>query len=178
MRKILILTTLGFASAACVNSTRAEKIAGLELIVEMHAIDASGIGASIGQIEIGEDENGIVLRPALTDLTPGAHGIHVHQNGNCAPADKDGIATAGQAAGEHYDPAATGKHAGPMGRGHAGDLPRLMVNSDGNARTGLTAPRLRLADLMGRSIIVHVADDNYADQPGGARIACGVIASK
>ncbi len=175
MHKILILSALGLATAACVNSTREKSIDEPMLKVEIHSIDASGIGASIGEIEITEDASGLVLRPALTGLTPGAHGIHIHQNGNCGPAEKGGVMTAGEAAGEHFDPDATGKHAGPMGQGHAGDLPRLMVNSDGSARAGLTAPRLKLADLAGRSIIVHGGDDNYADQPGGARVACGVF---
>jgi len=42
------------------------------------------------------------------------------------------------------------------------------------------APRLKLADLPGRSLMVHAGGDNHADHPaplggGGARVACGVI---
>ena len=41
-------------------------------------------------------------------------------------------------------------------------------------------PTFILADVKGRSIMIHVGGDNYSDQPaplggGGARIACGVV---
>jgi hypothetical protein len=44
----------------------------------------------------------------------------------------------------------------------------------------VTVPHLTLADVKGRSIMIHVGGDNYSDQPaplggGGARIACGVV---
>jgi Cu-Zn family superoxide dismutase len=42
------------------------------------------------------------------------------------------------------------------------------------------APRLKLADLKGRSLMIHSGADNYFDAPeknggGGERIACGVM---
>jgi hypothetical protein len=45
--------------------------------------------------------------------------------------------------------------------------------------TNFTCFDLTLADVKGRSIVIHAGDDNYFDQPaplggGGARIACGV----
>jgi Cu-Zn family superoxide dismutase len=41
-------------------------------------------------------------------------------------------------------------------------------------------PHLTVADVKGRSIMIHGGGDNYSDQPaplggGGARIACGVV---
>jgi len=43
----------------------------------------------------------------------------------------------------------------------------------------LVVPHLTVADVKGRSIMIHAGGDNYSDQPaplggGGARIACGV----
>ena len=74
----------------------------------------------------------------------------------------------------------TGRHAGPEGNGHKGDLPVLEVAADGSARVTLTAPRLTVADAQGRALMVHAGGDNYSDEPkplggGGARIACGVV---
>jgi len=88
--------------------------------------------------------------------------------------------TAGMAAGGHLDPAKTGKHLGPYGDGHLGDLPPLVVDADGTAMLPVLAPRLKVKDLKGRSIMIHAGGDNYSDQPkplggGGARVACGVI---
>ena len=41
------------------------------------------------------------------------------------------------------------------------------------------APRLNMADLKGRSLMIHAGGDNHADHPaplggGGARVVCGV----
>ena len=78
------------------------------------------------------------------------------------------------------DPANTGKHLGPRGQGHRGDLPVLRVDVSGNATNAVIAPHLKVADVKGRSIMIHAGGDNYSDQPdplggGGARIACGVV---
>ena len=97
------------------------------------------------------------------------------------PAEQNGAPVAALAAGGHYDPANTKKHGEPWGDGHLGDLPALYVAADGSANNPVLAPRMKqLADVNGRSIMVHAGGDNHADHPaplggGGARVACGVI---
>jgi Cu-Zn family superoxide dismutase len=113
-------------------------------------------------------------------LPPGTHGFHVHEKADCGPGVKDGKQQAGIAAGGHFDPAGTGKHEGPAGKGHIGDLPALTVDKDGKASNPVIAPRLKLADVKGRSLMIHAGGDNYSDKPaplggGGGRVACGVI---
>lgn len=152
-----------------------------KLTVTMNAIDANGIGPSIGTIEARDTRQGLALTPKLSGLPAGPHGIHVHQNGDCGAKEQDGKPVAGLAAGGHFDPHASGKHMGPWQQGgHRGDLPALAVNGDGTASETLVAPHLKLADLKGRAIIIHAGADNYADEPkplggGGPRIACGVV---
>ena len=58
---------------------------------------------------------------------------------------------AGIAAGEHYDPEGHKSHKGPKGKGHKGDLPLLKGNASGIEQT-VAAPRLKLADIKGRSL--------------------------
>ena len=87
---------------------------------------------------------------------------------------------AGQNAGGHYDPANTGRHEGPDGNDHLGDLPRLAVDGRGAATIPVVARRVRVSDVVGRSLMVHAGGDNYSDMParlggGGARVACGII---
>jgi Cu-Zn family superoxide dismutase len=94
--------------------------------------------------------------------------------------EKDGKMVAALAAGGHFDPAGTKKHAAPWGDGHLGDLPPLFVDASGVATQPVLAPRLKAADIVGRSIMVHAGGDNHADHPaplggGGARVACGVV---
>jgi Cu-Zn family superoxide dismutase len=148
--------------------------------VTMNLVNDQGIGKSIGTITISEGPKGLVFTPKLTSLTPGLHGFHVHQNPDCAAGMKDGKQVPGLAAGGHYDPAATGKHEGPEGKGHLGDLPALTVGTDGTASTAVIAPRLKMSDVKGHSLMIHAGGDNYSDTPaplggGGARVACGVV---
>ncbi len=151
-----------------------------EVVIPVNAVDASGIGAQIGTLKAKDTKAGLLVTPKLAGLTPGPHGFHVHENPSCAAKEQDGKAMPGLAAGGHFDPDKTGKHEGPWGHGHEGDMPALAVNGDGTAIDAVTVPRLKVADLKGRSIVIHAGADNYADQPkplggGGPRIACGVV---
>lgn len=148
--------------------------------VVMYAITTDGIGKVIGTIKLKDSEDALEITPDITGLKPGAHGFHVHINPSCDAADKNGKRVAGLAAGGHYDPANTGVHGGPYAAGHDGDLSILMVDQAGKAEQPVNAPRLRLADVIGHSFIIHAESDNYSDAPtplggAGARVACGVI---
>ena len=159
---------------ACAGAARADT-------VTVNAISGSGVGKVLGTIGLSDASEGLVIMPDLAELPPGDHGFHVHVNPDCGPgAGPDGQPAARLAAGGHYDPVSTGKHLGPHGQGHKGDLPALRVDSGGNAMISVIAPQLKLADVKGRAIMIHAGGDNYSDQPsplggGGARIACGVI---
>lgn len=148
--------------------------------VQLSVVDAKGVGSSIGQVTITESKYGMVFTPSLKGLPPGMHGFHLHQSPSCDAKEKDGKMVAALAAGGHYDPLDTKRHDTPWGDGHMGDLPALFVDTEGNASQPVLAPRLKTADLAGRSLMVHVGGDNHADHPaqlggGGARMACGVI---
>jgi len=177
---VLALPAAAAAQGTLQPATPANASGGPRVTTTMYKVDAKGVGTAIGTITAEETAGGLVLMPDLKDLPPGARGFHLHQNPSCEPAEKDGKATAALAAGGHYDPASTGKHMGPKGGGHKGDLPALTVTEDGKATTAVTAPQLKLADVQGRALMIHAGGDNYSDQPeplggGGTRIACGVV---
>lgn len=158
----------------------ANAMAGDSVTVPMNAADSNGTGASAGQVVVTESQFGLIFTPELAGLTPGLHGFHVHENPSCAPKEKDGKQVAALAAGGHYDPMKTGHHGTPWGDGHLGDLPPLYVDAEGKATQPVLAPRLKLADLAGRSLMIHAGGDNHSDHPavlggGGARVVCGVI---
>lgn len=153
-----------------------------ELRVEMRQATATGAGDAVGSLNIADSPAGAVVKTALKGLPPGPHGLHVHENGSCAPTTPGGGAPVpAGAAGGHFDPRKTGKHEGPQGSGHLGDLPLLTVAADGTANTSLTAPNIKdVAVLRGKAVVIHAGGDNYGDQPaplggGGARLACGVL---
>lgn len=150
-----------------------------DVTVTMTATAETGTGSEIGTIAAQDTPGGLRLTPNLKGLPPGQHGIHVHESASCTAREQEGKMVPGLAAGGHYDPARTGKHLGPQGEGHLGDLPALEVGADGSASAPMTAKRLKLADLKGRAIVIHGGGDNYADTPkplggGGPRISCGV----
>jgi len=149
------------------------------ITVTMNMVDTTGVGASAGQIVVTESRYGLVFTPSLTGLPPGLHGFHVHENHSCAPQEKEGKMVAALAAGGHDDPMKMGHHGSPWGDGHLGDLPALFVDADGKASQPVLAPRLKLSDLTGKSLMIHSGGDTHSDQPaplggGGARIVCGV----
>jgi len=148
--------------------------------VPMSMVDDKGIGKQVGTVTISETPYGLVFTPAVKGLPPGLHGFHVHENPSCATNEKDGKPVAAGAAGGHYDPAKTGRHAEPWGAGHLGDLPGLYVDANGNASNPVLAPRLKLADIGKRALMIHAGGDTHADHPaalggGGARMACGLL---
>jgi Cu-Zn family superoxide dismutase len=133
----------------------------------------NGQSENIGTITAQDSSCGVLLTPNLHGLPQGTHGFHVHVNPSC---DENGMA-----AGGHLDPANTTQHHGPYSdNGHLGDLPVLIVGADGKANLPTLAPRFKLSQIMGHSIMIHAGSDNYSDTPeklggGGVRIACGII---
>lgn len=151
-----------------------------EIVIQMQLINEQGVGKNIGVVTATDSEHGLILVPQLNDLPPGMHGFHIHQKPDCGNVVQGSIPGAGFAAGGHFDPLKTDKHEGPYGKGHLGDLPALYVGTDSRASLPLLAPRLKVADVKGRSLMIHAGGDNYSDIPvklggGGARIACGVV---
>lgn len=180
MRRKLGMLMLSFCYAS-IFSAAAEAVDADKVTVTVNAVSAQGVGKSIGTITFEDSKDGLKIIPQLSELSPGHHGFHIHENPSCEPKEKDGVMAAAQAAGPHYDPTHAGKHSGPHGGGHAGDLPVLVVGDDGKTKGDLAPIKgLTVAAIKNRSVMVHAGGDNYSDTPaplggGGARVACGVI---
>lgn len=146
-------------------------MANASLKIQMKLVDGSG--KDIGMIKADDTIYGLILTPKLHDLPPGIHGFHIHEFPFCANHAK--------AAGGHLDLSDIEQHQGPYeGNSHTGDLPVLIVNARGKATLPVLAPRLKLEQIKGRALMIHVGADNYSDKPeknggGGARLACGEI---
>jgi superoxide dismutase, Cu-Zn family len=151
-----------------------------QLTVKILSVSEHGVGTQLGTVSAEDTQFGLLLTPALSGLTPGLHGFHVHQNPSCEAHEKDGKPVAAHAAGGHLDPDNTKTHQGPYSsKGHLGDLPALYVDAQGKASLPVLAPKLHAKDLRGRALMIHQGGDTYSDTPelggGGPRIACGVI---
>ena len=115
----------------------------------------------------------VEVRGTVSGLTPGAHGFHIHEVGDCG--GKGALA-----AGGHYNPTDQ-LHGKPGMHSHMGDLGNIEANDKGVAVIQKSFTILAQGDMMvlkGRSVIVHAAADDFFSQPtgnSGARVACGVI---
>ena len=95
----------------------------------------------------------------------GFYGFHLHERGNCTLPDFT------EAKG-HYNPENL-PH--PL---HAGDFPMLIVNFRMEAELSFITSRFIVRDIIGRTVIIHEATDDYSSQPSGdsgKRIGCGII---
>lgn len=127
-----------------------------------------------GQATFTKAEHGVAVSVHLAGLTPGPHGFHIHEFGDCSAAD-------GTSAGGHFNP--TGEpHAGPMdAKRHTGDLGNIEAGQDGVAKLEYVDPRASFEgenSVLGRGVIVHAKADDLKTQPtgdAGGRVACGVI---
>lgn len=150
------------------------------LTVSIARATDTGPGEALGVINIADSPAGAVFTLDLHGLPPGEHGFHIHQNGDCSAAMDHGAMAPAHGAGGHWDPQNTGRHAGPEGDGHLGDLPRIEADADGAVSASVTAPRITdVTQLSGHALMIHAGGDTYGEPPtlggGGARIACGVI---
>jgi Cu-Zn family superoxide dismutase len=131
-----------------------------------------------GRVWFSQSGDKVRVVAEVHGLTPGGHGFHVHEKGDCSAPD-------GSSAGGHFNPGGM-RHGSPdLGEHHAGDMPQLIANADGTARLTAYLEGVsvggEVGDLVGRSVVVHAAADDFASQPAGnsgGRLACGLIVRK
>lgn len=127
-----------------------------------------------GIVTFTKQAGGMKIVADLEGLTPGDHGFHVHEFGDCSAPD-------GTSAGGHFNPEKKA-HGGPMDtERHVGDLGKVTAAADGKAHFELLDPLVAFSgprSILGRGLILHAQTDDFKTQPtgnAGARIACGVV---
>ncbi len=121
-------------------------------------------------------------------LAAGNHAVHIHEKAAC---DCEGF----KCAGGHFDPGPNGNTDPDANHGyHAGDLPTITVDENGNGTLEAITTRVTLSDgpvsLLGKesapegtSLMIHGNHDPYtpgetgSGHSGGPRLACGTIQS-
>ena len=127
-----------------------------------------------GVIAFTKVDDGVKVVADLEGLTPGKHGIHIHECGDCSAVD-------GTSAGGHFNPMSK-DHGSPMGSmRHEGDMGNITADVNGKAHLEYVDKEISfegMTSIIGRSVIVHKNEDDMQTQPtgnAGARVACGVI---
>lgn len=152
-----------------------------EVAIVLYEATTWGEDKAVGEVQLTDSPFGLLITPDLQGLTPGPYAMHIHENPSCSSSAANGDVILAGAAGGHFDPQETGRHEGPYGHGHLGDLPVLVAEKDGRAVIPVLAPRVRIADVRGRALMIHAGADRYAVHAahphgkGGARLYCGIF---
>lgn len=176
--RIAALAATALAASACA-SRQADPAAGPPPAdVSAYADIRDGSGRSVARGAATQIGDGIRVRIEAAGLPAGIYGAHVHAVGRCTPPAFD-------SAGPHWNP--TQRRHGrdnPQGQ-HLGDLPNLMVGTNGQGMFEFTIPNASLTggsrgilDADGAAIVVHARADDYRTDPSGnsgGRIGCGEL---
>jgi Cu-Zn family superoxide dismutase len=140
-------------------------------------ITGTAQGSAIsGTLKLTEDAKGLNVAGDITGLTPGLHGFHIHEYGDCSDN--------GMAAGGHYNPKGNA-HGDVLKDGqahaHAGDMGNIQADAQGTAHINVTIPGLSLSggklNAAGRALVIHEKADDFTQPAGnaGGRAGCGTI---
>lgn len=144
------------------------EVAAVAQLYPTEGYDASGIVLFI------QEGDAVRIVADIENLSPGEHGFHIHQFGDCTAADAT-------SAGGHYAPYGNPHGAPWSAERHVGDLGNIVADEDGAVSMERVDEVLRLSgphSIIGRAVVVHAQADDYVTQPSGAagaRVACGVI---
>ena len=128
----------------------------------------------MGTVTFTKANDAVQVVADVTGLTPGKHGFHIHEFGDCS-------ATDATSAGGHFNPTHKPHGAPDAAERHAGDLGNIEADASGKAHLEWKDKVMKLTgedSIVGHAVIVHEKADDLKTQPtgnAGGRVACGVI---
>jgi superoxide dismutase, Cu-Zn family len=169
--------TLALSAAACLVlaglAPEAKKGAEATAKATIEAKSGSNVKGTATFTELST--GGVRAHVQIENATPGTHGLHIHEKGDCSDPEAKN-------AGGHFNPANM-SHAGPMdSQRHAGDLGNIEIKADGKGDLDITSDMLTVKpgpnSVVGRAVVFHEKADDMKTQPtgnAGGRLGCGVI---
>jgi Cu-Zn family superoxide dismutase len=139
------------------------------------ALKPTSGNTAAGTVTFTQKGDKVAVTAEVTGLSPGPHGFHVHEKGDCSAPD-------GMSAGGHFNPGSKAHGDPATPDHHAGDMPQLVADASGKAKLNAELSPMTIGganDIVGKAVIVHKDADDFKTQPtgnSGARVACGVIA--
>lgn len=167
MKKLVLLSiSLLVLTAACATMGRPTATATLS------PTSGSTAQGTVRFVQLADGNTQVTVN--LTGVPPGVHGFHVHEKGDCGDN--------GNAAGGHFNPAATAHGAPQADPHHAGDFGNVTSDDAGRVQIEFLSPSITVEaganSVVGRAVILHANPDDLTSQPtgnAGGRIACGVV---
>lgn len=178
--QIAVTASLGlFMLTGCqaVRSTSVSEAASPPTTINVVLIGSNN--QSVGSAQLTAVKDGVQLDVQVSGLPPGVHGLHFHEKAVCEAPSFD-------SAGAHFNPHMK-EHGflNPKGA-HAGDLPNLIVDAQGNGKFSAVTKSvvldkdkpISLVKPGGSSLVIHEKEDDMKTDPSGnsgKRIACGAV---
>ncbi len=138
-------------------------------------IEAKSGSKLYGFASFTEVDGGVKVSIGIEGVSPGEHGAHVHEKGDCSSPD-------GKSAGGHFNPASHDHALPATAVRHLGDLGNIKIAADGTGTLEIVVPGANLlakdpSSYLGRAIVIHAQRDDGGQPVGNAgdRIGCGVI---
>jgi len=171
---VLVLAACGTGHGTLTPNLKEPK----ESRVAITTLESRSNSTTTGSATFTESDDKVTLELEVSGATPGLHGAHIHQTGDCSAADA-------ASAGGHWNPA-TVTH-GPADPGHhLGDLGNIEIGQDGKGTLTVTKAAWKIGDgspqdVVGKALVIHGGQDDLVTDPAGnsgSRVACGVITGK
>lgn len=180
MRTGILATTLGLSifltGCCCTDHSKSSKSQAKSAPTAVAVLSPAAGKPVAGKVTFTSQPGGVRVVADIAGLTPGLHGFHIHEKGDCSAADFT-------SAGGHFNPLGA-KHGAPTdAERHVGDFGNIEADASGRARLDQVFSWLTFTgtnSILGRAVIVHDKPDDLKTQPtgnAGGRIACGVIQS-
>lgn len=174
MKRAIIALTLAASTAACSTTGDMGDSVDTSSPAPVAAQLRDRAGAMKAEAQAVQVGSGIRVTLTAMNMPQGTYAAHVHTIGRC---DAPDFTTAGP----HWNPTDSqhGKD-NPQGM-HKGDLPNLLVGTDGRGTLEYTIAAAdvgAMLDADGASIVIHTGADDYRTDPSGnsgGRMACGVF---
>ncbi len=160
---VVIALTLVLTNASAQEPTKA--------IAVLESASGSQVKGTVTFTKAGDE---VKVVADVTGLTPGKHGFHIHEFGDCSDPKA-------ASAGGHFNPTHHDHGAPDATDRHAGDLGNIEADASGKAHLEWTDKIMKLSgndSIIGHGVIVHEKADDLKTQPtgdAGGRVACGVI---
>jgi Cu-Zn family superoxide dismutase len=155
MRRIMLIVMLGVSVAAgCSKGSPSRATANIE--------PRSGSRVT-GNATFTQEDGTLNITVTAGDLTPGKHGVHIHEKGDCSASNAASV-------GPRFQPSE-----------HAGDLGNMEVGEDGSGSLTVSSEALTLATgdnaVLGRAIVLSVLPYDPAANPSVtfSILGCGII---
>ena len=166
MKKILVaLSAVAFAACAHTKQPMA-----------MAMLHPAGSQTARGMVHFQDaGDQGVEVKVDLVGVSPGQHGFHVHEKGDCG--------NNGANAGGHFNPLSMPHGAPDAVSHHAGDFGNVTADAKGEVHTTFMTHSISLQPaqstyVVGHAVVLHGGADDLTSQPAGnagPRIACGVV---